>query len=79
MPYFGIFLFAKPEIVARANIPRRDIPRNKPAPWLTPAPTATRIESLIKRLINKAGVNIFHRDLHYPLRRQRQMCIRDSS
>ena len=61
MPHFGIFLFAKPEIVAKANIPKRAIPRNKPAPWLTPAPTATRIESLIRRLINNAGVNIFHR------------------
>ena len=32
LPYFGIFLFAKPEIVAKANMPKRAIPRNKPAP-----------------------------------------------
>jgi len=30
--YLGIFLFAKPEIVAKANIPNRAIPRNNPAP-----------------------------------------------
>ena len=60
-PYFEIFLFDKPEIVAKANIPKSAIPRNKPAPWLTPAPTATRIEALIRRLINQAGENIFHR------------------
>ena len=59
--YLGILFFANPEIVAKANIPNRAIPRNNPAPWLTPAPTATSIESLIMRLISNAGVNIFHR------------------
>jgi predicted RNA polymerase sigma factor len=59
--YLGNLFFAKPEIVAKANIPKRAIPRNNPAPWLTPAPTATSIESLIRRLINNAGVNIFQR------------------
>ena len=28
----GIFLFVKPEIVAKANIPKRAIPKNNPAP-----------------------------------------------
>ena len=60
MNHWGGFL-DRPDMVARANIPKSAIPRNNPAPWLTPAPTATRMESLIKRLINKAGVNIFHR------------------
>ena len=59
--YLGILFFANPERVAKANIPNRAIPRNNPAPWLTPAPTATRIESLIRRLISNAGVNIFQR------------------
>jgi len=30
--YLGILFFAKPEIVANANIPNRAIPRNNPAP-----------------------------------------------
>ena len=30
--YLGILFFAKPEIVAKANIPKRAIPRNNPAP-----------------------------------------------
>ena len=49
--YLGILFFANPEIVAKANIPNRAIPRNNPAPWLTPAPTATSIESLIEDLL----------------------------
>ena len=59
--YLEIFFFANPEIVASANIPNRATPSSKPAPWLTPAPTATSIESLIKRLISRAGVNILQR------------------
>ena len=30
--YLGILFFANPEIVANANIPKRAIPRNNPAP-----------------------------------------------
>jgi len=30
--YLGILFFANPEIVAKANIPKRAIPKNKPAP-----------------------------------------------
>ena len=59
--YLGSLFFANPEIVANANIPKRATPRNNPAPWLTPAPTATSMESLIRRLINYAGVYIFQR------------------
>ena len=59
--YLGILFFANPEIVANANIPKRATPRNNPAPWLTPAPTATSMESLIRRLISNAGVNIYYK------------------
>ena len=30
--YLGILFFANPEIVANANIPKRAIPKNNPAP-----------------------------------------------
>ena len=30
--YLGILFFANPEIVAKANIPKRATPRNNPAP-----------------------------------------------
>ena len=58
--YYLEMFFANPEIVAKANIPNSAKPSNIPAPWLTPAPTATKIESLINKLISNAGVNILH-------------------
>ena len=45
--YLGILFFANPEIVAKANIPNSAIPRNNPASWLTPAPTATSDSILV--------------------------------
>jgi hypothetical protein len=59
--HIGFLLFVNPEIVANANIPKRAPISNMFFPSLIPAPKATRIESLIKRLIINAGVKVLQR------------------
>ena len=50
--------FNRPVKVARANIASNAMPSDTLAPFVTPAPTATRIESLISTLIRRAGAKI---------------------
>ena len=49
------FFFSNPVSVAKANMASKAIPNITLAPCVTPAPTATKIESLINTLIISAG------------------------